>query len=269
MTAAPERTETPPVWVCHFHILDSAAPVAATATLPNHTASPAQYRQVARDFGLINGVIAQPSIYGTDNGVTLHALEQLGGHYRAIGVVSPDCDRAELERFHHLGMRGVRFNQVQAGATETRDIPRLAERIADLGWHIQLHIAADALEPRVPMLRALPVRVVLDHIGRCSHGSPGNVRTLIDLYESENTWVKLSGPYHERDPDGSWHHSLSVARTLVATDPSRLVWGSDWRHVTEVDKPRFDGLFRFVQEAAKDDAALSRIFSRNPAQLYA
>lgn len=270
MTAAiaPRSPEPEPVWDCHFHILDSATPVVATATLPNQTASPAQYRHIALGFGLTHGVIVQPSIYGTDNGVTLRALKDLGGTYRAVGVVSPDCDSAELQRLHRLGMRGVRFNQVQAGATETRDIPRVAEKIADLGWHIQLHIPAGALEALLPMLRDLPVRLVLDHIGRCPSGAPDRLRTLLRLFESEHVWIKLSGPYHESDADRSFFHSLQVARTLIATDQSRLVWGSDWPHVTEAKKPLFDDLVHFVQEAAENESTLRKIISHNPTRLY-
>ncbi len=258
-----------PVWDCHFHILDSSAPVVATATLPNETATTEQYKQIANRYGLTHGVVVQPSLYGIDNGVTLGALKGLGDNYRAVGVIAPDTDIAELQRFDRLGMRGVRFNQVQAGATRTRDMPRVAELIKDLGWHIQLHISAEALNALLPMLRNLPTRLVLDHCGRCPCDAPDSLQTLIELYESEHVWVKLSGPYHQRDGKQSFQHSLAVAQKLIAIDPSRLVWGSDWPHVTEQIKPPFSELTRFIEEAAGDETTLHKITSLNPAQLYA
>jgi D-galactarolactone isomerase len=262
-------TVNDPVWDCHFHILDSAAPVAATASLPNETATTDQYKQVAKRYGLTHGVVVQPSMYGINNDVTLRALKDLGGNYRAVGVIAPDSDVTVLQQFDQLGMRGVRFNQVQQGATQTQDMPRIAELIQDLDWHIQLHISADALEALLPMLQDLPTRLVLDHIGRCPFDAPDSLRTLLGLYESEHVWIKLSGPYHQRDNTLSFQHNLALAKKLIAIDPSRLVWGSDWPHVTEQPKPPFEELTRFMEEAADDETTLRKIVSLNPTQLYA
>ncbi|MCQ2003219.1 amidohydrolase family protein [Rhizobium sp. NRK18] len=262
------KSETTAVWDAHFHILDGAAPVSPLAVLPNKTASIKQYRRMATGLGLTHGVIVQPSIYGTDNGVTLRALEELGPNYRAICVIKPDCEPAILARWHGLGVRGVRFNQVQAGATDIQDLPRISELISEFGWHVQLHIKADFLERYSGMLRSLKTPLVLDHLGRCTPTHTADRKSLTKLFESDHVWVKLSGPYHEPDADGSYEHSRGVAKSLVAVDPTRLVWGSDWPHVTERQKPSMAKLAGFVEAAAGSESNMRQILSLNPSRLY-
>jgi D-galactarolactone isomerase len=261
-------SETTGVWDAHFHILDGAAPVSPLAVLPNKTASVKQYRQMATRHGLTHGVIVQPSIYGTDNSVTLRALEELGPNYRAICVIRPDFDPSTLERWHGLGVRGIRFNQVQAGATEIDDLVRISELISDYGWHVQLHIKAGLLQRYSSMFDNLKTRLVIDHLGRCTPGQADEQKSLRKLFESDRVWIKLSGPYHEPDTGGSYEHSLVIAKALVDMDPTRLIWGSDWPHVTELHKPSMEKLTRFIESAAGDERILHQILSLNPFRLY-
>jgi predicted TIM-barrel fold metal-dependent hydrolase len=55
---------------------------------------------------------------------------------------------------------------------------------------------------------------------------------------------------------------------LVKAAPERLVWGSDWPHPTEKEKPNDALLFDLLGEWATDDETRHRILVENPQVLY-
>ena len=52
---------------------------------------------------------------------------------------------AELKRLHDLGVRGIRFNLVQAGASTIDMLEPLSKRVNDLGWHVQINMQTDQI----------------------------------------------------------------------------------------------------------------------------
>ena len=57
-------------------------------------------------------------------------------------------------------------------------------------------------------------------------------------------------------------------RAFVALAPERLVWGSDWPHVTEAHKPDDAALLDLLADWAGDGRVRNRILADNPATLY-
>jgi predicted TIM-barrel fold metal-dependent hydrolase len=55
---------------------------------------------------------------------------------------------------------------------------------------------------------------------------------------------------------------------LVAEASERLVWGSDWPHVTEVRKPDDAQLFDLLAVWAGSETIRNRILVDSPAKLY-
>src|SRR5205807_6641930 len=102
---------------CHIHIYDSRYPADPKAVLRPPDASVADYRLVQKQLGLTRVVVVQPSTYGVDNRCMLHAVGQLGRDARGVAVVNLGVSHAELKRMDAAGVRGIRFNLVQAGAT--------------------------------------------------------------------------------------------------------------------------------------------------------
>jgi predicted TIM-barrel fold metal-dependent hydrolase len=59
-----------------------------------------------------------------------------------------------------------------------------------------------------------------------------------------------------------------IAKAWVRTAPDRLVWGSDWPHVTEGGNADDKLLFDLLADWAQNDKLRERILVDNPAELY-
>jgi D-galactarolactone isomerase len=259
---------------CHMHIYDAARflPLRPAARVQTQ-ASVAQYRLLQRRLGTSRTVIVTPAVYETDNRVTLDAIAQLGGA-RGVAVVHPTVTDAELKRLAEGGIRGIRFTQFDpATAVTTLDmIEPLARRAADLGWHVQIHMRADQIAAVESLWERLPSTMVFDHLGRLpqpvglDHPAFTIVRRLIDR---GRTWVKLSGAYLDtKAGPPAYADATAVARAFVAAAPERMVWGSDWPHPTETQKPDDAVLFDLLAAWVPDAATRHRVLVSNPETLY-
>ena len=231
----------------------------------------ADYRMLQQRTGTSRVVIVNPAAYVTDNEVTLDAIAKIGGQARGVAVVHPDVADAELKRLAASGIRGIRFTQFdpKSASTTIDMIEPLAKRVSPLGWHVQIHLRADQIVANANMLMRLPGTVVFDHLGRVvppeglNHPAFGIVRRMFD---NGRTWMKLSGAYFFGGPP--YTEATKVARAYIAAAPERVVWGSDWPHPTEKEKPDDAALFDLLSEWAPDDKARHRILVENPAKLY-
>jgi len=171
---------------CHMHIYDARFPVDPSATLRPGDALVDDYRRLQKRIGTTRNVIVTPSTYGTDNGVTLDAMAKIGATARGVAVVNTSVTDAELKRLADLGVRGIRFNLVQAGATTVEMLEPLSKRVNALGWHVQIHMLGDQIVKIEDLLNKLPSPIVFDHLGRIpqpagtDHPAFGVIRKLID-----------------------------------------------------------------------------------------
>ena len=61
---------------------------------------------------------------------------------------------------------------------------------------------------------------------------------------------------------------MPMARALIETAPDRLIWGSDFPHLSFEDKVGSIQLFNLLGKWAPYDATRKRILVENPAKLY-
>jgi predicted TIM-barrel fold metal-dependent hydrolase len=239
-------------------------------------ASVADYRKVQARIGTHRTVVVTPRTYDTDNSVTLNAIAHLGlDHARGVAVLRPDVTDSELAALHDGGIRGIRFTlYTPRNAVVSFDmVEPLARRVAELGWHVQLHWTAEQIVEHEAMLARLPAVIVFDHLARlplpagASHSAFSIVRRLAG---SGRVWVKLSGPYLDSAVglEGGYADTKATARAWVSALPERVVWGSDWPHVTESHKPDDTTLLDLLGTWADDDATRRRILVDNAASLY-
>jgi predicted TIM-barrel fold metal-dependent hydrolase len=259
---------------CHMHIYDAARfPPLRPAARMQAQASVAEYRLLQRRLGTRRTVVVTPAVYETDNLVTLDAIARLG-EARGVAVVHPTVTDAELKLLADGGICGIRFTQFDpaTAVTTLEMIEPLSRRVADLGWHIQIHMRADQIAAAGDLWEQLPSTIVFDHMGRLpqpvgpDHPAFAIIRRLID---KGRTWVKLSGAYLDtKVGPPTYADATAVARAFAAAAPERMVWGSDWPHPTETQKPDDAVLFDLLADWVPDAATRQRVLVTNPQTLY-
>ena len=232
----------------------------------------AEFERMLRILGMERAVLVQPSVYGTDNSAQLDAIAATTLEMRGVAVVEEDISDRELERLHAAGVRGVRFNLKLPAGLPLNALGSLAERIKDLGWHIQFYMDVNAFPDLEPMLAALPVDSVIDHMGMVPPGQgmahPG-FQGLLNLLGEGRCWVKLSGAYRISKQGSPYADVAPLARTLIETAPERMVWASDWPHPgLEVPIPNDGDLCDQLADWAPDPEVRRKILVDNPAVLY-
>lgn len=260
----------------HMHIYDPKFPQAADAAALQAAASVDEYRLLQKRLGTTRTVVVTPRNYFTDNRVTLDAIARLGpAHTRGVAVLRDDVSDATLQALHDGGVRGIRFSLYTPtnAAASFEMVEPLAARIKDMGWHVQLHWTADQIAAHADMLNRIETTIVFDHMGRLpqpagiSHPGHAVIKRLLD---QGKTWVKLSGPYLDTKVGrtGDYLDIDAVAQSWIAANPDRMVWGSDWPHPTEHDKPDDAELMNLLGRWTDDASVIQKILVSNPEKLY-
>jgi D-galactarolactone isomerase len=260
---------------CHHHIYDSNYPWTAGATSMPGVALIPHYRMLQERLGTTRNVIVQPSSYGADNRLLLASIAQFGGRARGIAVVNADVTQAQLDALHRGGVRGLRFNLSPPGTTTLAMIAPLAERIARMGWHVQVNAAAAYLLEARSIWNTLPCAVVFDHLAHIPQ--PDALRhpafdMVGELLTSGKAYVKLSGLYNESQVGApTYADSVAVAAAYASAALTQVLWGSDWPHPTEQplnNIPDDALLLDLLSVAVPDEKAMAAILVDNPARLY-
>ena len=220
----------------------------------------------------------QPSAYARDNACMLDAMQEVGARCRGIVDVDENAPDAELARLHAAGVRGARINvspvhppQSGLGAALLPRIERLEARCAELGWMLDFLLPGWLTEELLPRLEKLTVDFTLAHMGMflAKHGSaqPGFSKLLRFLRQDSRGWIKLTGVYRlSQAPE--FADAAPMARALIEAAPDRLIWGSDYPHLSFADKVGSVQLFNLLAGWAPDDATRRRILVDNPAVLF-
>lgn len=259
---------------CHVHIYDPAMKLAPNAMGPGPAwASVSAYRAVQARLGISRAIIVQPTAYGMDNSCTEAAIAALGlDHARGVAVVDPDVGEAELQRLTKAGFRGVRFQMLPGGALPWEALEPIAAKIAPFGWHIQLQMDGRLLSEREAMLLRLPCALVVDHVGkflepvRADH--PG-FKTLLRLLDSDRCWLKLTAAYEvSRSGPPLYADVGALARAAARHRPDRMLWASNWPHVSVKDLPDDALQLDLLLDWVPAEANRLRVLVDNPAELY-
>lgn len=262
----------------HFHIFPSGH---EHRYVPDRSYTPPplgieDYNKVASTLGIGRAVVIQPSVYAEDNAATLAVSRAEPDRLRAVVSVTENVTDAELEDFHAAGARGIRVNVVDSGGMTFRSIEdalAFTARIADLGWHIEFLAHVETFDDIDAVLAASHVPVVFGHLGYTNAkkgvNNPG-FRRFLSAFEGGQAWVKLTGPYRISNLDRyPYSDIVEMAHALVATNPSRLLWGSDWPHVKHVGIMPNDGaLIDQLSDWGCNASLRQKILVDNPTHLY-
>ena len=266
---------------CHFHVFGPAERYPYGADLryaPPH-APLDDYLALARKLGIERFVFVQPSAYGRDNRCMLDAMREIGASCRGIVDIDENVPDAELDRLHALGVRGVRINvspvkPPEAGfaAKMLPRIERFRARFAEIGWQLDFLTPGWLTRDLMPTLRQLNIGFTLGHFGmflaKDGVQQPG-FQQLLDLLRNGpgRCWVKITGVYRMSAMKG-FADVAPMARALIEAAPDRIIWGSDYPHLSFADKVSSVELWNLLGKWAPDAATRRRILVDNPQRLF-
>ena len=274
---------------CHTHVFGDPQqfPFAAGRNYTPEPALVAEMRALHRALHTERVVIVQPSVYGTDNACTLDGMKKLGAIARGIAVIDEKTPEASLDEMDRTGIRGIRINMETAGQSDPalarRRFAAAVERIKTRKWHIQIYTRLSVIESIKDQVMAAPMPVVFDHFGGAQAAlgiRQTGFATLLDLVRSDKAYVKISAPYRSSTQAPDYPDVAPLAKALIAANPLRMLWGSDWPHpapalpghpatdiapLYQIDDGR---VLNQLAVWAPDPALRKTILVDNPAKLY-
>jgi predicted TIM-barrel fold metal-dependent hydrolase len=277
---------------CHTHVYadPKTFPLAPDRVYTPEVVEAGELTAFHRKLGFERVVIVHPNTHGTDNSVTLYAMGVYGENARGVALIDGGTSDPEIESMTRAGMRGARINLRMRDGDETNIVggraqfQALAARARKHNWHIQMFTSPQVIAGIKDLVRESPVPVVFDHFGGLDAalglGQKG-FADLVDLVRAGNTWIKISAAYRSSTLAPDYADVAPFARTLIAANADRILWGSDWPHPTGVTPPgrrttdatpmkQIDDWALLNQLAVwEPDAAVRRkILVDNPARLY-
>jgi len=275
---------------CHTHIHGDPDkfPFFAGRTYTPETALPDEMSALHKALKIQRVVIVTPSVYGTDNSATLFGIKARGADARGVAVIDNQPRENELDEMGRAGVCGIRINLASSGISEAdvagQRVRAAAERVKGRKWHIQIYTKVALIAALKEVLADLPVPVVFDHFGgaqvEAGLEQPGFAE-LIGLVRSGQAYVKLSGAYRASGRAPDYSDAAPLAKALIAANPERVLWGTDWPHPNSVTPPGRkptdvtpllsidDGrLLNELAVWAPDPVIRKKILAENPARLY-
>ena len=257
----------------HAHVIGDGGkyPFVATRSFTSPPAGEAEYLAMLDGLGLDRGVLVQVSMHGTDNSYVVDVLRKHPKRLRGVGVCAADVSDGELKMLHDAGVRGLRINLVLGGGVGFDAVDRLAERLKPMGWHLQFLIGPERLIEFAPRIAKLTLPVSIDHIASIHHkggDQDAGLRGAARAGEGRRLREALGRLSQQRRPR-HYSDTMEMPQALIAANPDRMLWGTDWPHVHLYERmiktgPTLDLLGKW----APDEKIRHKILVDNPARLY-
>ena len=275
---------------CHTHIHGDPErfPFFAGRVYTPEVALPEEMAALHKALHIQRVVIVTPSVYGTDNSATLYGMKARGANARGVAVIDDKTPESELDAMGRAGVRGIRINLATAGVNDPsvgrQRFQAAVPRVENRNWHIQIYSNPAMIVSIKDLVLASPVPVVFDHFGgaKAELGvqQPG-FPELVELVGSGKAYVKISGAYRASRLAPDYPDVVPLARALIAANPDRVIWGTDWPHPSGATPPggkptdvtpmfQIDDGLLLNQLAvwAPDPPIRKSILVDNPARLY-
>jgi len=264
---------------CHAHIFGPASkyPYGENRSYTPPDLPLSQLRAMHRTLGVDRLVLVHASVHGTDNSIILDVVASEPMNLRAVAAMTEETTDRELARMRDAGVRGVRVNLVDRGGMPFRSLAalaRAAERIRDLGFHLELLVHVESFPELRELTKTICVPMSVGHIGYTKAGEGGldhpGFQDFLAMLRDGFFWVKLTGPYRISARSKFPYDDVAAKlQAVIAAAPDRIVWGSDWPHVMVASGMPNDGdLLDALMEWAPDPVLRNRILVDNPARLY-
>jgi 2-pyrone-4,6-dicarboxylate lactonase len=280
--AGPDRGTRRPRFVmprnacdCHVHIFgpQSMFPFSGHRSYTPEDCTFEDLERLHATLGVDRAVIVHGGAHGTDNTVTLAALDRKPETLRGVAVIPSGLPSGELETMHRRGMRGCRMSTVVSGGASFAHLRALAEETFDLGWHLVFHFnRSSELVEIAPQLRDIRSAFVLDHLARITpHEGVSSTAftTLMHLLDTDRCWVKLASLYRLSQEPYPHSDMLPMIARVVEARPDRILWGSNWPHpICPVPMPNDGDLVDLIPLWLPNEDVQRFALVENPSELY-
>jgi 2-pyrone-4,6-dicarboxylate lactonase len=265
----------------HFHLYGPEEKFPYKASMferhytPTDQCTLAHYQKLQKVTGFERGVIVTGNPNGRyNNDVTLDAIAQSGGQLKGIAPIDCLIDQKALERLAEGGIVGYRIQREQMGSEFRFDAERTADRVRDLGWHVEVHVGSlDDSAEFIDWLPELRLPYVLDRLAgaRLADGvdDPRFRKVLDHFRDTDECWVSLYG-FYRTSVEGAPHYAdvIPIVAALIEARPDRVIWGSNWPHAITDHTPDDGDLVDFIPAAISDPRHRELVLVENPAKLY-
>jgi len=226
-----------------------------------------------KHLGIERGVVVQSAAHAFDNSASADLIAANPKNYVGVALLRVSVSFDEIQELNRQGFRGVRFHYMEhlGGGAPIEEVIVFANRLADIGWHLQIHCEGFRIGELAPALKRSPVPVVIDHIGRidASQGLKQKpFHELMQLLKSQHCWVKVSGCERISRQSSPWQDAIPFARTLVEEFPEQTLWGSDWPHPNLKEIPDDGVMVDNLAAIAPSEKQRQALLVDNPARFY-
>lgn len=258
----------------HTHVFDARFPAGPSPyALPR--ADLATHAAMRARLGTARAVLVQPAPYGRDPACMLDALARGEGRLRGVMIADETVADATLDAWHAAGIRALRFVEMQGpggggrypGSIGFDSLRLLAPRLRALGWQAHLWASASQLAELLPGLLPLGVPLVVDHLGMPEGVDDPAFAALLPHLRDGGIWVKLTLCRVKRG-DAPLEALRPLQDALVAANPDRLLWGSDWPYVRMDPAPDAGAMLDLCLDWLGDGGLIRRILVDNPQALF-
>jgi predicted TIM-barrel fold metal-dependent hydrolase len=123
----------------------------------------------------------------------------------------------------------------------------------------------------IPVLRDLQSSFSIAHLGMfpamAGPQQPGFMEFVSFVRRCERCWVKLTGAYRISLEPG-FADTVPLARALIAAAPERVIWGSDYPHLSFAERVDSRQLFALLEAWAPDARVRDQILVENPQRCF-
>jgi 2-pyrone-4,6-dicarboxylate lactonase len=231
-------------------------------------------------LGFANGLVVQGNAHVYDNSVVLDALTRFPARLRGVAITDTRIKPETLRDWHARGMRGLRFhlfpqrpNYIRGVGLDVFTVFR--KTMAELGWVPQFFCDNRMLVETAAALRDITcdLTVIVDHLGMvpAAQGvNDPNFQALLNLVDDGHAYVKLSAVYRLSTQFPDYPDAQPLHDALLAANPERLMWGTDWPHpsIPAAVMPDDGHLLDLFHAWTPGEQTRRRILVDTPARLF-
>ena len=280
MPTAPKNRKPAGAADCHSHVFGPYDRY-KLVNPPNYAPPEApveRHLEMLDTVGNSYGVLVQPAAYGLDTSLLRDAIAASGGRLRGIALGGPETTAEQIAEMDAAGIKGLRFvdmldhiGRPYIGAISALSVLEMGPRMADAGWHPELWAKVEQHVEIIPKLIPFGMPIVLDHMGGIDpqRGTADPAfQHLLRFVGDGHVWVKIS-LCRQSSAYPAYEELKPFHDALVAANPERLLWASDWPYLAMGEaSPDVGVMIDLVHEWVPDAAARQRIFVDNPAEIY-